>query len=153
MTRLPSSIGNLSSTRSKLGREDIKWAELLSHFRAVQNKHEKARRVALGSEYSTPPPEALSINDLPHSTTVNGVGTNRPPARRKITGNEATAIPRPPSRALSPLNPIRSRVQGTLTSPFAAPPQTSPPAHTQALQRQQQQQQKRTTSVNRGPVR
>ncbi|EIW73485.1 hypothetical protein TREMEDRAFT_25835 [Tremella mesenterica DSM 1558] len=33
------------TTRSKLvGKDEIKWIELLSHFRAVQNKHEKARR-------------------------------------------------------------------------------------------------------------
>jgi vacuole morphology and inheritance protein 14 len=32
------------STRSNLSREDIEWQELLSHFRTVQTKHEKARR-------------------------------------------------------------------------------------------------------------
>ncbi|KAF7332341.1 Heat repeat containing protein [Mycena kentingensis (nom. inval.)] len=42
----------LSSTRSKIGREDIKWQELLLHFRSVQSKHEKARRLALGTEGS-----------------------------------------------------------------------------------------------------
>ncbi|TFY76603.1 hypothetical protein EWM64_g7407, partial [Hericium alpestre] len=48
------------STRSKLAREEIKWGELLSHFRAVQIKHEKARRAALGGN--------LDISDtLPHT--------------------------------------------------------------------------------------
>lgn len=37
------------ATRSKLAREDIKWQELLQHFRSVQAKHEKARRLALGN--------------------------------------------------------------------------------------------------------
>ncbi|WVR06414.1 hypothetical protein IAU60_003445 [Kwoniella sp. DSM 27419] len=34
-----------STTRSKLsGKDEIKWQELLSHFRSVQGRHEKARR-------------------------------------------------------------------------------------------------------------
>lgn len=144
-------ISNLSSTRSKLGREDIKWSELLSHFRAVQNRHEKARRQGLGAE-STPVPEPSHTVEQPPPNAVNGTTSIRPPMRRRLTGNEANAIPRPPSRALSPLNP-RARVQGSLTSSFAAQSQTSPPAHSQALQRQQQQQQqKRVASVNRGPA-
>ena len=33
--------------RSKLGREEIKWQELLLHFRQVQVKHEKAKAEAV----------------------------------------------------------------------------------------------------------
>ncbi|WVQ80690.1 hypothetical protein IAT38_002795 [Cryptococcus sp. DSM 104549] len=32
------------SARSKLGKEEVKWQELLAHFRKVQDRHEKARR-------------------------------------------------------------------------------------------------------------
>ena len=33
-----------------MGREDIKWQELLQHFRFVQARHEKARRQAMGTD-------------------------------------------------------------------------------------------------------
>lgn len=140
------SMSNISSTRSKLGRDDIKWSELLSHFRSVQNKHEKARRQAHGTEYREPMSDSSIQLEPAPVTTMNGTNSNRPPIRRKGTGSEASVLQRPPSRALSPLNP-RARVQGTFVSPFTGQPQTSPPAHLQAVQRQQ----KRTISVNRGP--
>ncbi|KAG2337144.1 hypothetical protein BDR05DRAFT_1005281 [Suillus weaverae] len=37
---------NPIASRSKLGRDEIKWQELLNHFRALQSKHEKARRLS-----------------------------------------------------------------------------------------------------------
>ncbi|EIW76321.1 ARM repeat-containing protein [Coniophora puteana RWD-64-598 SS2] len=47
-------VGGQISSRSKVsGREEIKWQELLSHFRSVQLRHEKARRLALGSDASS----------------------------------------------------------------------------------------------------
>ncbi|KAI0057608.1 ARM repeat-containing protein [Artomyces pyxidatus] len=105
----PSAVSAMS-TRSKLVRDEIKWAELLSHFRAVQAKHERARRQALGS-----PPDISST--LP---SIN-VSAERPAARRRVTGPGELPQPvlpsplSPPSRsgALSPLNP-RARVQGGL---------------------------------------
>ncbi|CAL1700422.1 unnamed protein product [Somion occarium] len=147
----PKSVSNISATRSKLGREDIKWSELLSHFRAVQNKHEKSRRLALGTddvlhmvEFSSGP---STSNAMP---TTNGT-TSRPPLRRKVTGGEAAVsnvtVGRPPSRALSPLNP-RARGQSGLAAALAGQqPPTSPTSSTS--QAQQQKPSKRTLSLSR----
>ncbi|KAH9938004.1 ARM repeat-containing protein [Fomitopsis serialis] len=131
-----STVASISSTRSKLGREDIKWQELLSHFRMVQGRHEKARRQALGTD--TTPFAGFTVNDKP---TTNGPTTStpaapsslRPQIRRKVTGGEGPA--RPPSRSsavLSPLNPKARAQSGLLASNLAHPP-TSPtfPAQTQ----------------------
>lgn len=110
------------STRSKIGRDEIKWQELLLHFRSVQAKHEKARRQALGDD--TSPiigfPEE-KINDT--SDRVGRPGSiGRPPMRRRVTG-EISAVPNiappPPvgsrSGVLSPLNP-KARAPSGLTS-------------------------------------
>ncbi|ETW83696.1 hypothetical protein HETIRDRAFT_471964 [Heterobasidion irregulare TC 32-1] len=100
------------STRSKLARDEIKWADLLSHFRAVQARHEKARRIALGTSGDSFSNGVSSASEAPSSS--------RPLMRRRVTGGEPPvplqSAVRPPSRsggALSPLNP-RSRVQGGL---------------------------------------
>ena len=44
-----STAASAMSSRSKITRDEIKWGELLSHFRTVQSRHEKARRLALGA--------------------------------------------------------------------------------------------------------
>lgn len=120
------------SARSKIVRGDeIKWADLLQHFRAVQIKHEKARRQVLGMA------EDFSHSLLLGGNSGSGPGeksnTNgapgRPGMRRRVTGgtgdmraleamqNNAPAAPSgaPPNRSvLSPLNP-RARGAGLLT--------------------------------------
>ncbi|KAI0042285.1 ARM repeat-containing protein [Auriscalpium vulgare] len=117
----PSAVSTMS-TRSKLVRDEIKWPELLSHFRAVQSKHERARRQALGNP--------LDFSGVPN-ISVSTEAPQRPAARRRPTAADvpttgsATPVPGavvPPSRtgALSPLNP-RARVQGgLLPSTFTA---------------------------------
>jgi vacuole morphology and inheritance protein 14 len=116
------------ATRSKIGQPgDIKWQELLGHFRAVQTKHEKARRQALGvdglafSGFDTP----KSSGDA--SSTGSGSGAGSGPGssmRRRVTGTDPTPTPTPPpgtgtgvpSRpVLSPLNP-RARQNGLLST-------------------------------------
>jgi vacuole morphology and inheritance protein 14 len=94
-------VNVVASSRSKLGREDIKWQDLFAHFRSVQAKHEKARRVGLGGN---PGP----LLDGYSNGTSNA---NRPPSRRRVTGDASMPPPQAPSRAgaLSPLNP-RARV-------------------------------------------
>ena len=132
-------VGNITSTRSKLGREDIKWQELLQHFRSVQAKHEKARRQNLGADSS--PLSELLAND--RANTSPGSSQAGPPGlgavknvgssglgRRKVMGPPGgggfpeVGMIRPPSRSgvLSPLNP-RSRQNG-LPSGGLAPLQT-----------------------------
>ena len=131
LMRSSGSVSNVSSTRSKLGREEIKWNELLSHFRAVQNKHEKARRQVLGTTsmdefvpLGTPSPNPPPVAAPP--PTTNGTGA-RPPARRRVTGTTVPELPsqpaRPPSRALSPLNP---RARGSTTLGMITPVPPSP---------------------------
>lgn len=113
------------STRSKIGRDEIKWQELLLHFRSVQAKHEKARRQALGND--TSPiigfPEE-KVNDS--SDRVGRPGSGRLLMRRRATGeiSEPIVVPQPPqvgsrSGALSPLNP-KARAPSGLTALIGA---------------------------------
>lgn len=107
-----STVGSLS-TRSKIGREEIKWQELLSHFRSVQAKHEKARRQALGND--TSPFSDFSDNEKAADPPIADRGgrpptVGRAPLRRRVTGElpppqvGTVATPGRPG-ALSPLNP------------------------------------------------
>ena len=137
-------MGNISSTRSKLGREDIKWQELLQHFRSVQAKHEKARRQSLGADSS--PLSELLANDRDRTSPASsqggppgfGAGKNTGGGglgRKKVMGPPGGGGPpeagmvRPTSRAgvLSPLNP-RSRQNGLLSGGGPAPLQSPPTA-------------------------
>ena len=145
-------ISNLSSTRSKLGREDIKWQELLQHFRTVQMKHEKARRQALGTDitsFSNYPYTNGAYNvkpPTPPSGPGSGAIPHAPPARRKVTGDGPL---RPPSRSggmLSPLNP-KARVQSGLANNVAPGPQ--PPGSPTTQTTQLQSKVKRTLSLSR----
>lgn len=113
------------STRSKIGRDEIKWQELLLHFRSVQAKHEKSRRQALGND--TPPiigfPEE-KVNDT--SDKVGRSGSGRLLMRRRVTGetSEPNIVSQPPqvgsrSGALSPLNP-KARAPSGLTGLMGA---------------------------------
>jgi vacuole morphology and inheritance protein 14 len=118
--------------RSKLSRDEIKWQELLLHFRSVQAKHEKARRQAMGNDGS-PILGALPDEKFADSTEKTGRGTpiNRPPLRRRVTGDVSlppSLAPNASSRtgALSPLNPQR-KPPGALSSLM------SPPAATAAI--------------------
>ena len=113
------------STRSKIGRDEIKWQELLLHFRSVQAKHEKARRQALGND--TSPIIGFSeekVNDT--SDRVGRPGSGRLLMRRRATGeiSEPNIVPQPPqvgsrSGALSPLNP-KARAPSALTGLIGA---------------------------------
>jgi vacuole morphology and inheritance protein 14 len=142
-------VGQLA-TRSKIGRDEIKWQELLSHFRSVQAKHEKARRQALGSDTlsHSETTEAERAGDQPGGS---GAGTDRvgrplttvgrTPLRRRVTGElplNPIAVPTPGRPgALSPLNP-KARIGGPVQSG------TIP-----AISAAQQQKQKRTISLTR----
>ena len=108
------------ATRSKIGRDEIKWQELLLHFRSVQSKHEKARRQALGNDTSPIigfPDE--KVNDT--SERVGRPGSGRILLRRRATGeiSEPNTVPQSTqvgsrSGALSPLNP-KARAPSGLT--------------------------------------
>jgi len=143
----PKSSAGPLSTRSKLGRDEIKWQELLLHFRSVQAKHEKARRQALGTD--TTPFSGFSAT-TEKSADVGGsrptTASSRPPMRRRVTGSEPPPPPPisvPPRNVLSPLNP-RARGQSALV-PSALNPQSPPSTQAQA----QGSKQPRVLSVNR----
>jgi len=114
-----STIGPLS-TRSKIGRDEIRWQDLLLHFRSIQAKHEKARRQALGNDASP----IIGFPEEKVNDTSDRVGrpgsTGRPPMRRRVTGDISlpNIVPHPPvgsrSGALSPLNP-KARAPSGLT--------------------------------------
>lgn len=112
-------------TRSKIVRDEIKWVELLSHFRNVQIKHEKSRRTGLSGDTG-------SVSGF----SVNGeTGGQSNSSREKLNGerssersSSATGVrdgiptrPQPRRKAsatgggvLSPLNP--KRATGMLTA-------------------------------------
>lgn len=108
------------ATRSKLARDEIKWPELLAHFRTVQTRHERARRAVHGN--------APDIS----STLPSSAPPERPIARRRGTGVGEVSTPSTSSTssigggvangrpgALSPLNP-RARVQGGVATTLTA---------------------------------
>ncbi|ESK95145.1 heat repeat containing protein [Moniliophthora roreri MCA 2997] len=152
-------VGALSS-RSKLVRDEIKWQELLQHFRSVQSRHEKARRQALGTDTSTFSGfyefDRQSDQGERQSNRPSGAPT-RPGLRRKVTGevsipsNNAVAPPMqspttPFSRSLSPLNP-RARIQNGVSASTPNPPSTS--MNPAVALTQQAQKQKRIISLTR----
>jgi vacuole morphology and inheritance protein 14 len=152
------------TSRSKLGREDIKWQELLIHFRNVQAKHEKARRQTLGTDSSG----QLGVSDLSANARPLGPTSARPPLRRKVTGDtppalntaqaqasgtgpswSATLVP-PRTSVLSPLNP-KARTQAVLSASMSpagvnAPAVGSPPPTATGTASQKQ---KRAYSLSR----
>lgn len=123
-SRTSSATSNVvSATRSKLSggnKDEIRWSELLVHFRSVQNRHEKARRQLNSSElggagsnssvhYSSPsqtfniapPTGTLGANgQIPKSATMKKKSMSNGP-RNSLGGS----IGGPGS--MSPLNPKR----------------------------------------------
>ena len=151
-----SAVGALSS-RSKLVRDDIKWQELLQHFRSVQSRHEKARRQALGTDTSSFAGFYEFDRQSDQGDKTNRATPARPGLRRKATNDipvassntSSASAPQLPSTpfspragALSPLNP-RARI-GNNTG--TGPSHTTNPA---AILTQQVQKQKRTISLSR----
>lgn len=111
--------------RSKMSRDEIKWQELLQHFRQVQARHERSKR-ATGFE-------STSLSNFPEldKTEVYNEKSSKPsakvpPMRRRVTGDvSTTATPAGRSGALSPLNP-KARGPGGL------PVNLTPPGIAQA---------------------
>lgn len=130
--------------RAKIGREEIKWQELLSHFRAVQSKHEKSRRQAVGADLLSFGGSFANVirSTEPGSRSGLGIGLadiNRPPMRRRVTGEVAPPVTVRP--VLSPLNP-RAKQNGLLGPSMAQsgqPTMSSASALGGALAMQQRQ--------------
>ncbi|KAF9450636.1 ARM repeat-containing protein [Macrolepiota fuliginosa MF-IS2] len=127
----------VSSTRSRIGREDIKWQELLTHFRSVQVRHEKARRQAMGGEGAPMSMSGYSDRDLDlgglHFNQKEVTGDrSRPPTmlgrpnmRRRVTGEVSTPISGiGRAGALSPLNPKARVTSGLSTGTVIGQPAT-----------------------------
>ncbi|KAJ7094447.1 vacuolar protein 14 C-terminal Fig4p binding-domain-containing protein [Mycena belliarum] len=139
------------ATRSKLGRDEIKWQELLLHFRSVQSKHEKSRRQALGTDaFSSGLSDSEQTEDRPSRPS-----SSRPGARRKVTGEinvSPIAVNTGPlsarSGVLSPLNPRARGQSGLLASAVIA--QTGPgPQPSLGTLAQQSQKPRRTMGLGR----
>ncbi|KAG6373813.1 vacuolar protein 14 C-terminal Fig4p binding-domain-containing protein [Boletus reticuloceps] len=117
------------STRSKLGQSEIKWQDLLSHFRAVQAKHEKARRQALGADGLAFAGFDTKTDDGSKPTDGgSGNGPIGPSMRRRVTGADPALQTGPGASgrpALSPLNP-RARQNGLLSTATATMGQVTP---------------------------
>ncbi|KAF9036368.1 hypothetical protein BJ165DRAFT_1533198 [Panaeolus papilionaceus] len=126
---------NQISTGSKIDRDDIKWQELLRHFRTVQAKHEKTRRQALGSD--TAPILGFQEDKISWNSEKRGRArpVGRPPLHRRATGapemqgvvSTHPVLAPPRTRALSPLNP-NSRVPSTPTSINGTASAPTPPS-------------------------
>ncbi|CUA69135.1 hypothetical protein RSOLAG22IIIB_03813 [Rhizoctonia solani] len=99
MPQRTSTVATQVSNRSKVARDEIKWQELLSHFRSVQAKHEKARRPDLAIE-----PEFSFID---RNESDRAQGSNRPMMRRKVSNQPSDMPTGRQGGALSPLNPRR----------------------------------------------
>ncbi|KAF9236249.1 vacuolar protein 14 C-terminal Fig4p binding-domain-containing protein [Melanogaster broomeanus] len=89
-----------------------KWQDLLSRFSAVQMKHEKARRQALGTDNLPFSGFDSKYGDPASASSSHG---SHSPLRRRVTGDTAPlpGLPQPP--VLSPLNQ-RARQNGLLAS-------------------------------------
>ncbi|KAL5507888.1 hypothetical protein ACEPAH_5506 [Sanghuangporus vaninii] len=148
----PKSSSNAYSGRSKLGRGDeIKWQELLMHFRSVQGRHEKLRR---GED---------SLLERADKPTLNGMGgPSRPGMRRRVTGNEGL----PPAGLSSGMNaasgtgtPVSGNAassgagggRGGILSPLNPKRVTSPSGLLGFAQHHQQQQQNAATPRPKSP--
>ncbi|CAE6433287.1 unnamed protein product [Rhizoctonia solani] len=107
-----STVATQVANRTKVTRDEIKWQELLSHFRAVQAKHEKARRRDLAIE-----PE-FSFMDQTESDRSQPSSV-RPNMRRKPSQPNDVPTGRP-SGPLSPLNPKRGGILGSAISNASA---------------------------------
>ncbi|KAJ7639166.1 vacuolar protein 14 C-terminal Fig4p binding-domain-containing protein [Roridomyces roridus] len=154
-----STTPSMAGTRSKLGRDDIKWQELLLHFRSIQSKHEKARRLALGTD-SAAFSSGLSDSEKSEERTgrPGAGGGSRPGARRRVTGdlqttaaaNPVTPGPIPPrSGALSPLNPRARGQSGLLANAVIAQTGVGTPSPTTLLAQQAQKQRRTTMGLGR----
>ncbi|KAF5363894.1 hypothetical protein D9756_000214 [Leucocoprinus leucothites] len=134
----PKSTPNVVTARSRIGRDEIKWQELLTHFRSVQMRHEKARRQAMGGDGASMSMSGYSDRDLDlgglqlnqkEIAGDNRPGQTRPTAalrpgmRRRVTGElpmPSVAVGR--SGALSPLNPKARVTSGLSTGTVAGQP-------------------------------
>ncbi|KAG8899926.1 hypothetical protein FRB99_006354 [Tulasnella sp. 403] len=67
-------VGTLT-TRSKIVRDEIKWLELMSHFRSVQLKHEKSRRTGGGGDAGST--SGFSVNGEAHNAGGLGPGVGQ----------------------------------------------------------------------------
>jgi vacuole morphology and inheritance protein 14 len=110
-----SSASNVSNTRSKIignNREDLKWNELLVHFKVVQSRHERSRRAGTGqgsmgdSKHS---PNAKPGGSLT-SSSVNGGNSSRTATssagKKRINPSKG--------HSTSPLNPASSVAKAQL---------------------------------------
>ncbi|KAG6861565.1 hypothetical protein C0995_014861 [Termitomyces sp. Mi166 len=117
------------STRSKLARDEIKWQDLLLHFRTVQAKHEKARRQAMGtdttsySDFLDNEKQGEGSGSQPVERVGRPPTVGRAPLRRRVTGETPLNPGMLPMAGrggvLSPLNP-RARVGGPLMNGTAS---------------------------------
>ncbi|CAK5275334.1 unnamed protein product [Mycena citricolor] len=130
----PKSTMSAIASRSKIGgRDEIKWQELLLHFRSVQSRHEKARRQAMGADTSM---FSSTLSDSEKTDREERVGRStsaRPGTRRRVTGEIGSSPmpgpgPGPGSApttrgpgALSPLNP---RARGSIVGSGILSPQS-----------------------------
>ena len=97
-----------------MAREEIKWQELFNHFRAVQAKHEKSRRMGNGSagplldgyQEKRPAARGRTTNDS-IGAGMGGMGMGMGMGAGSPTTSSVNVGPVPP-RTLSPLNPRSS---------------------------------------------
>jgi vacuole morphology and inheritance protein 14 len=70
----------------------IKWTDLLAHFRTVQTKHERARKMSIHH-----PGQLLTFSPPPEPQQLESAAPLSRTARRKTTGGGGTATPKLPS--------------------------------------------------------
>lgn len=100
--------GTTSSTRSKFvaaAREEVRWNELLTHFRAVQSRHERARRQAGGGIIDDDSSAVASSTSIHTGQKVSGLGLS---GTRTPSASAAQAARRKASIGSGSVNTVNS---------------------------------------------
>nr|ODN99803.1 vacuole morphology and inheritance protein 14 [Cryptococcus depauperatus CBS 7855] len=94
-TSKTTSTTTFGAIRSKIGKEEIRWQELLSHFRNVQNRHEKARgqlqstdlKSTTASIHYPSPSQTYPSTSAPNTAALSVGGKSGLATKKKTIGN------------------------------------------------------------------
>jgi hypothetical protein len=86
-------------------REEIKWQELFIHFRAVQAKHEKSRRMTNGTAGPLLDGYQEKRAAMRRKSTSQSMGGSMGMGMGAGSASMSSSVGSMPPRALSPLNP------------------------------------------------
>jgi len=123
-----------AAARSVIRRQDeIKWQELLTHFRQIQFKHERARQRAIqhSSNPTLYPLEMEAASSMPMTSTMSS-GTS---TASKLTGRRKMTAQPPSARSSGDSNARRGPASksGSISGLSGASRPLSPPVSTASM--------------------